>query len=146
MTIKHTFRTNEIIHTAFGVVKLGAHGEVTNPDELNLSDTKQLLDLPNFVDGEIFDKPAPAAPTEPKTDGGTTPSAETEAADKAAHQKRATKDVIRSLLADDAAPRNTAGNLEIEFVNTKLTEFGLPTVTGGRRKEIEDEIAAEPKT
>lgn len=132
--VKHSFRVNEKVITTYGTVELDDRGFVTNLDKLKCTE-EQLLELPNFVSGETFAKPAdariPVEGQQTQTNNDPTPTDE----DYGKFIKE---------LVDGGAKVNSEGYIDMEVLNGKLREKKWPIVSGTKRKELQD-LHAKPK-
>lgn len=129
--VKHAFRQNEKIITTYGTVELDERGFVKNLDKLNCSE-EQLLELPNFVSGATFNKPADVrTPVEGQQTEETKDNLPTD--DDYAK-------LIKELI-DGGAKVNSEGYIDMEVLNAALRDKKWPIVSGTKRKTYQDTYA-----
>jgi len=121
---------DQMVITRFGEMSLDANGYPTNLEDLGCSAEEVLKHVPGFADDKVFplDNPVEVAEVvkeEQKEEKGREYTDEDYAA-------------VIAELVDNDAPLNSEDYIEMEFLAVELRRRGMPVISGGKRKELQD--------
>jgi len=138
--VRHLKKRACVVNTMYGEIQLDDEGGVTNQSDLDCS-TEELLDLPNFVDAELF-APQPEAGSVKQAREATEQTTAAKASSSGGPSDEDYADIIAELI-DGGAACTSEGYIQMDVLNATLRERDLPTISGTRRKEISEAFSAD---
>lgn len=138
--VRYQHRRGCDLITPFGTVTLDHEGYVT---DLNGIHKKKLLNLPGFVDAEVFGEEEKPRPTRPDTRTKSPIPEEDFEQESGADETNTIQDTqyweLIKELTNNGAAINSEGYISMEALNPAIRQKGWPVISGTRRIKLTDE-------